>query len=122
MIGIVAFFYFWRKYRSKSDLVFAGTICLTIWITPHAMIYDWSILIIPAIIFWQTLQQIKPLLKSLFALIWIATFVSGPLTLGQLKIMPVAIQISIPVLFFVLLTIYRQLMPVGSQDVQIMVE
>ncbi len=101
ILGVVVFYYYWRKNRGESDLLFAGAICLTIWITPHAMIYDWSILLIPAIILWRTLQPFKPLLKSMFTLVWIATFISGPLTLAQLKILPVAIQISIPVLFFV---------------------
>src|SRR4030042_4463355 len=47
--GIVAYIFFWRGNRKEPDLLFAGAICLTIWITPHAMIYDWSILLIPAI-------------------------------------------------------------------------
>ena len=49
IFGVVAFYFYWRKNRNQTDLLFAGTICLTIWITPHAMIYDWSILLIPAI-------------------------------------------------------------------------
>jgi alpha-1,2-mannosyltransferase len=109
IIGIVAFFYFWRQNRSNSELVFAGAICLTIWITPHAMIYDWSILLIPAILFWQKLPQLRPLLKSMFALVWIATFLSGPLTLLQQKFMPFAIQISIPILSYAFYIFYRSL-------------
>ena len=54
----------------------------------------------------------------MFALVWIATFISGPLTLAQLKFLPVAIQISIPVLFFVFLTIYRQMKPLGIENTQ----
>jgi hypothetical protein len=42
-------------------------------------------------------------------LIWIVTFISTPLTLAQQKILPVAIQISIPTLFFVYLMIYQTL-------------
>ena len=40
--GIVVFIFFWRKLRSEPALLFAGAICLTLWITPHAMIYDWT--------------------------------------------------------------------------------
>jgi alpha-1,2-mannosyltransferase len=102
--GIVAFVYFWRVNRQNRKLVFASAILMTIWITPHAMIYDWSILIIPAIIFWQELDNLKPLWKSLFTLIWLASFLSGPLTVIQLKVSPIAIQISIPFLFLSLYT------------------
>jgi hypothetical protein len=89
---------------------------VTIWITPHAMIYDWSILIIPAIIFWQAFHQIKPLLKTMIALVWIATFISTPLTLAQLNILPFAIQVSIPILFIVYLTIYQQIKLMTSEN------
>ncbi len=107
--GVIAFFFFYRRHRRDFRLIFAGAICLTLWITPHAMIYDWSILIIPAILFIQAMPDLQPSWKATYALVWIATFISGPLTLGQLKILPVAIQVSVPILFFVFLTIYQRL-------------
>lgn len=106
VIGVVAFAIFWRTKRDELDLLYAGAICLTLWITPHAMIYDWSILLVPAMLVWHTLPQLRGLWKPNFALIWIATFLSGPLTYGQLSFLPFAIQISIPVLFWVYLTVY----------------
>lgn len=108
-IGIVAYFFFWRANKTEKDLLFAGAICLTIWITPHAMIYDWTILLLPAILFWQARAGIQNLLKPLYALLWIATLVSGPLTFSQLNFLPVAIQISIPILFIVLFMIYKSM-------------
>jgi len=107
--GLVAYIFFWRANRKEPDLLFAGAICLTIWITPHAMIYDWSILLIPAILFWRARPGLKNLWKPLYALIWIATFISGILTYEQLIILPVAIQLSLPVLFLVYLEIYKNL-------------
>jgi alpha-1,2-mannosyltransferase len=109
ILGVVAFYFFWRKYRDHVDILFAATICLTLWITPHAMIYDWCFLIIPAVLFMRALPTMKSLWRSVFALIWIATFISTPLTLAQQKILPVAIQISVPALFFVYLMIYQTL-------------
>ncbi len=101
-IGIGAFIYFWNRKRGDKDLLFAAAICLTIWITPHAMSYDWSILVIPAIILWQSVPRLRSFFKVMFALIWVATFLSTPLTVGQLRILPVAVQISVPVLLYVL--------------------
>ena len=99
--GIAAFFFFWRANRKESNIVFGAVICLTIWITPHAMIYDWSILLIPAVLFWQALPRLQNLWKALFVLIWTATFISGPLAYAQLIILPVAVQLSLPVLLWV---------------------
>jgi hypothetical protein len=107
--GIVAYILYWRRNRKEPDLLFAGAICLTIWITPHAMIYDWSILLIPAIILWQARPGLRELWKPLFVLIWIVTFLSGILTYAQLNILPRAIQLSIPFLFWVYLEIYKNL-------------
>ncbi len=107
--GVAAFIVIWRSWRGDRRVLFAGAICLTIWITPHAMIYDWSILLIPAILLWREFTGLKPFWKTLFALIWLATFLSGPLTVMQLKILPVAIQISVPVLGFVLFMIYQKI-------------
>jgi hypothetical protein len=107
--GIVVFILFWRKLRCEPALLFAGAICLTLWITPHAMIYDWSILLIPAVLLWEKRPPFRKLWKVLFALVWAATFLSGPLTLAQLKILPFAVQVSIPVLLFAFYNTYRNL-------------
>jgi alpha-1,2-mannosyltransferase len=109
LTGIVGFILFWRRHTRYKKLIFAAAILLTIWITPHAMIYDWSILLIPAILLWQEFAQFKPFWKSLFALTWVATFISGPLTVLQLKIFPIAVQISIPVFFFLLYSTFQQI-------------
>ena len=105
--GIVAYIFFWRGNRKEPDLLFAGAICLTIWITPHAMIYDWSILLIPAILFWQARPELQNIWKPLFTLVWIATFLSGVLTYAQMMIIPFAIQISIPLLLFALIVSFK---------------
>ena len=107
--GMVVFLLFRRKLHDEPALLFAGAICLTVWITPYAMIYDWSILLIPAVLFWGKRPAYRGLWKVLFALIWAATFLSGPLTLAQLKILPFAVQISIPVLLFAFYNTYRVL-------------
>jgi hypothetical protein len=111
--GIVVFIFFWQKLRNEPALLFAGAICLTLWVTPHAMIYDWTILMIPAVLFWEKRPDGRGLWKVLFALIWTATFLSGPLTFAQLKILPFAVQVSIPVLMFALYNAYQNLVVSG---------
>ena len=117
--GVVAFYFLWRKHRDRADLLFAAVICLTLWITPHAMIYDWSILIIPAVLLIRALPSMSSLWRVIFAVIWIATFISTPITVAQQKILPVAIQISVPVLFFVYLAAYQRLMLRSRDSVEL---
>jgi hypothetical protein len=93
--GLAAYGVFWRKFRTQPAWLYAGAICLTLWLTPHAMIYDWAILLIPAVLLWQTSSADW---KGIYALVWVAAFISGPFTLGQLKLLPFAVQISVPVL------------------------
>ncbi len=116
ILGITGFIILWHALRKNIRVLFALAVCLTIWITPHAMIYDWSILLIPAILLWQEFAALKPLWKASFALLWVATFLSGPFVVMQQKILPVAIQISVPVLFFVLYSIFQKVkLPAENQ-------
>ena len=115
LIGVGGFWILWRNTSRKYNLqdrmpiLYSLATCLTIWLTPHAMIYDWVILLIPATLFWQHLPDDRPTWKVLFALVWAATFFSSPLTFAQLKILPLAVQISVPVLVIVLWQIYLRL-------------
>jgi hypothetical protein len=76
-------------------------------------------LLIPAILFWQALPQIRALWKPLFALIWITTFISGPLTYLQLKVLPIAIQISIPVLSYTLFVCFKSLITIPPKELNV---
>ena len=107
--GMVVFLLFRRKLRDEPALLFTGAICLTLWITPHAMIYDWSILLIPAVLLWEKRPDLPQVVESALRLDLAATFLSEPLTLVQLKILPFAVQVSIPVLLFALYNTYRNL-------------
>jgi hypothetical protein len=118
--GVVVYILFWQNNRNHKSQLFAGAICLTIWITPHAMIYDWSILLIPAILFWQAYPNLKPLLITMYALVWIAMFLSTPLTLIQLRFLPIAVQISIPVFFYALYVTYKYVMKIPPEELVVM--
>lgn len=114
-VGIWMFLRLWRLRRDNQVLLFGAAICLNLWITPHVMIYDWSLLWIPAVFLWMQLPEEHPRLVKIYAILWITTFVSGPLTAVQLKILPFSIQISLPVLAVTLIYIYRILMASAQQ-------
>lgn len=109
--GLLAYGAFWKRFREQPALLFAGSVALTVWLTPHAMVYDWAILILPAVLLWQNTPGDW---KGVFALVWVAAFISGPLTLGQLKLMPLAVQVSVPALVIAVIWIYRTLLALGS--------
>jgi len=108
--GIWGFWRFWQTRRGQPVLLYAAATCLMLWLTPHAMIYDWALLLIPAALLWQTPPAgLRRAWRVLFALIWVATFLSGPLTFLQIKILPFAVQISIPALALALFLAWRAL-------------
>jgi len=80
----------------------AAAVALTLWLTPHAMIYDWSLLLIPAVLLWQELPGLRARWPLLFAAVWLATLVGSSLSAVQLRALPIAVQVSVPVLGAVL--------------------
>ena len=101
--GLFAFYHFSKQHES-TPLRFTAAICLTLWVTPYVMIYDWSILLIPAILIWTKLPHLRPYWEVLFAILWVVMFLSTPLTAAQLQLFGAAAQISVPALAIVLAT------------------
>lgn len=102
-VGVWACIRFWQQ-QSAPALQFAAAVCLTLWITPHAMIYDWVVLLVPALLLWQARPRRQDRWRGHFALLWIAALLSGPLTHFQLQLLPLAVQVSLP---FQGLTLYH---------------
>jgi hypothetical protein len=109
LVGVIAFLLVWKKYRNEQSLLFAAALLLTLWVSPHAMVYDWAILIIPAVLLWQN-NDLRPIRKPLYALLWTALLLSGPLTVAQLRFLPVAVQISLPIYGIIIAVMIKQLM------------
>jgi alpha-1,2-mannosyltransferase len=107
--GLFGFVFFWFRYRDQLTLLFAAVVCLTLWVNPHAMIYDWAVLLIPAVLLWQQMPNLRGAWKVLFASIWLVTFLSSILTLAQLKFLPFAVQVSVPAYLIVIYLGYRLL-------------
>jgi uncharacterized membrane protein len=100
--GVLVFLRLWRRMRRHAVLLFAAAIALTLWLTPHAMIYDWSLLLIPAVLLWHELPGLRVRWQLLFAAVWLATLVGSSLTAAQLHSLPVSVQVTVPVLGLVL--------------------
>jgi alpha-1,2-mannosyltransferase len=98
------------RYRNCTPILFSTALCVSLWVTPHAMIYDWALLLVPAVLIHTQLPKQRERWRVLYALVWITSLISGPLTYFQLQLMPMALQISVPVLGLVYIAFYRDLM------------
>jgi hypothetical protein len=109
LIGLCFFLLFWKRNSNQQTIMYAAAAVLLVFFVPYMMIYDWTLLLIPAVILWTSAENIRPLWKAIFAFIWVVTFVSSPLTYLQLRVLPIAIQISIPALLIVIIIAYQGL-------------
>ncbi|TVQ86518.1 MAG: DUF2029 domain-containing protein [Deltaproteobacteria bacterium] len=108
-VGLVYFARSLWRFNQNKRLMFPIAVLFTLWATPHAMIYEWSILLVPAVLLWRQLPEHRPLLRVLFALVWATTFIAGPLVVLQLAMVPVALQVTIPVFTLSLIMLWRAL-------------
>ncbi len=61
LFGVAALVLVWRRFREDGSILFAAAVLLTLWISPYAMIYDWSILLVPASLLWRHVPAERPL-------------------------------------------------------------
>lgn len=110
--------WFWGWYRlpevRRDDrLTFASAIVLTLLITPHALIYEWTLLLIPAVLLWQAFGARQSALVSPFAAVWLAGTLSWQLTEMQIlagRLLGAgtgAVQISVPILLWASWRVWR---------------
>lgn len=108
-VTVLWLFRFWRRHGSDLPLMFAAAVFATLIGSPHTMTYEWALVVVPAVLVWLRRPDLRESLLPLYALAWIALFVSTPLTKAQLKLMDIAIQISVPVLVVVVVLIHELL-------------
>jgi alpha-1,2-mannosyltransferase len=92
---------FRRRHAADDRLVFAAAVFATLWGSPHTMTYEWALAVLPAGILWDARPDRRDLWTWVFAVAWVALFVSTPLTKGQLAAAGVAVQASVPALAWV---------------------
>ncbi|MFO0935283.1 MAG: glycosyltransferase family 87 protein [Gemmataceae bacterium] len=99
LLGVAWFFTIWRTSRSSLPTMFGATILLTLWATPHAMVYEWALLAIPAVIWWNDTSPKKNGLISawtmLFFFVGILALIGPHLSQFQLKFGPKAIHFCV---------------------------
>jgi hypothetical protein len=99
-VSVVAAWRVARRTGAPVAVMFPVAVFLSLWASPHALIYEWALVLAAAVVLWERLPASRDVWLCLFTLAWAALAVSTTLTLVQIRHMqlPVAVQISIPVL------------------------
>lgn len=105
---------FWRRHAADDRLVFAAAVFATLWGSPHTMTYEWALAVLSAVILWDVRPDHRERWLLVFAVAWVALFVSTPLTKGQLGVAGVAVQVSVPLLAWVGWRTDRELVAANS--------
>ncbi len=123
VLGVGCFVVFWRQHRKHIALVFAAAIVLSLWASPHTMIYEWTLALIPAVLLWDRASEKRDDWMLLFAMCWTALFISTPIAMAMCRWTRLdegdpgwAIQLSVPVLAFAALWAMRLLSNVRTLD------
>jgi hypothetical protein len=108
--GLATFFLLWRRWRDRRAAAFGLAVLVTPWLSPYLMVYDWSILLVAAVLLKDDLPRDRWLV--LCALLWLAALVSAPLVRGQLWLserlfVPVALQIALPAIIVAALALWN---------------
>jgi hypothetical protein len=88
-----------RRTGAPVAVMFPVAVFLSLWASPHALIYEWALLLAAGVVLWEQLPEQRNAWLCLFALAWVALAVSTILAKVQIDLdSPVVLQVSIPVL------------------------
>lgn len=95
----------WRLARRSNNSVatmFPVAVFLSLWASPHALIYEWTLAIATVVVLWERFPDRRDAWVCLFALAWLALTITTTFAVGQYKLkLPCVLQVSVPVLGFV---------------------
>lgn len=103
----------WLHRRTGGPLavMFPVAVFLSLWASPHVLIYEYALLLAAAVVLWERLPARRDTWLVLFAAAWAVLAVSTTAALVQLRHLgwPGALQLSIPVLAVVGFRVVRAL-------------
>ncbi len=90
----------WLAKRTGAAVaaMFPVAVFLSLWASPHTLIYEWAILIPAAIVLWERFPERRDAWLCLFVLAWLVLAASTPLAkiqIDNLKL-PGVVQLAIP--------------------------
>lgn len=97
--------------------MFPVAVFLSLWASPHALVYEWALLVAAAVVLWERFPDSRDAWTVVFALAWLALAVTVPLAKMQTTAAwPVAVQVGVPLLGWAGWLAARELArPAGAQ-------
>ena len=83
LLFIICFVIFWLRHRNSLPVMFAGVVYFTLMITPHALVYEWSLSLITAVILWREFPANRDRWLILFAIPWVVLLIGTQSTKFQ---------------------------------------
>lgn len=74
-----------RKSGGPVAVMFPVAVFLSLWASPHALIYEWTLLVAAAVVLWERLPGSRDVWLTLFALAWAALAATSALTITQIR-------------------------------------
>jgi hypothetical protein len=107
-----------RRTGTDRDVMFPVAIFLSLWVSPHSLIYEWSILIPAAIVLWKKFPERRDAWLCLFVAAWLVLAASTPFSKMQIDYLrpPGILQIAIPVMGIVGWLVIKELASLFSRD------
>jgi hypothetical protein len=88
-----------RRTGAPVAVMFPVAVFLSLWASPHALVYEWALLVAAAVVLWKEFPDSRDAWLCLFALAWVGLAVAVPLAKSQIAAKwPVAVQVAVPVL------------------------
>ncbi len=97
--GIAAAWHLKQTTGAPVAVMFPVAVFLSLWASPHALVYEWALLIAVAVVLWERFPASRDVWQCLFALAWVGLAVSTSLArMQQSDKWPVVFQVGVPVL------------------------
>jgi len=92
----------WLGWRTGAPVasMFPVAIFLSLWASPHTLIYEWALLVPAAVVLWERFPERRDAWLCLFVASWLALIASTPLTKALLDYAEsrIVVQFSVPVM------------------------
>jgi len=89
-----------RRSRGSVATMFPAAVFLSLWASPHTLIYEWALLIAACVVLWENFPERRDAWLCLFVPTWIALTISTTFALVQIRYLhlPVVVQVSVPIM------------------------
>lgn len=92
LLGLVVFVQFWRKHRQNPTLLFAGSVYFGLLISPHTMVYEWSLALLSVWLLWYRTKMDKTLLRRGLVFLVVGLLAGPPISRIMLTQLGFALQ------------------------------